>query len=162
MINRTEWKVKDVIINRATWMLVLIFGILLINSLHLSIFYLILNILLLIFIRMEFCTRCEYYGKICGFGGGKITACFFKKKKSGFTNINALIFLISWVVMWLYPPVMATVTGKTNTFWLGMFVLSIVLFNILHMVNSCKVCKMKDQCPSGKIVLFLKKVTKIM
>lgn len=106
------------------------------------------------------CVNCYYYGKICGFGKGKLCAWFFKQgEPRKFTEAN-----ISWphmlpdfmVLLW---PVFGAIILLVQSFtWLliGLLVLLVVLSlwgnAIVRGSFACKYCRQKEfGCPAARL-----------
>jgi hypothetical protein len=106
------------------------------------------------------CTDCYYYGKVCGFGKGKVSAWFFKKGNgAGFCN-----HVMTWKEM--IPdmlvsaiPVIAGIVSMIIDFKLSLLVAVILLLIITTVGNSfvrgsisCKYCRQREMgCPAEKL-----------
>ncbi len=141
-------------------------GILIISQLGLAFSFLYLLFILLFEYRLlrYHCSKCYYWGKVCGFGKGKLSGWIFKKENSSkFCNRNMTWKdLIPDILISLIPFISGVIllTTKFN-FMLLTAMLLLVFFTTFG--NSfirgnlvCKHCKQKELgCPAD--VLFNKK-----
>jgi hypothetical protein len=106
------------------------------------------------------CVNCAYYGKVCGFGKGKLCAWFFKPgdpKKFAATDISWASMLPDLAVL-LWPAVGGIILLFQNFSWLrvGVLVLLVVLATsgnaIIRGSFACKSCKQKELgCPAARL-----------
>ena len=110
------------------------------------------------------CVNCTYYGKVCGFGKGKLCALLFKQgdpQKFAEKECRWLDLLPDFFVM-IFPLIGGIVLLITDFNWL-ILVLLIVLLGLSSAGNAfirgsyaCKYCKQKELgCPAEQ--LFNKK-----
>jgi len=106
------------------------------------------------------CTNCYYWGKVCGFGRGSVSALFFKQvDPHKFCNLE-----ITWKTMipdflvWIIPVVTAIVLLIIH--FSGLLLLALLVLLILTMVGNatvrgkltCIYCKQREiGCPADKL-----------
>ncbi len=106
------------------------------------------------------CVNCYYYGKICGFGKGKLCAWLFKQgepQKFVETEISWGNMLPDFVVL-LWPLLGGIILLVQNFTWLliGLLVLLVILSlsgnAIVRGSYACKYCQQKEfGCPAAKL-----------
>ena len=124
-------------------------------SLITGILYVIYIVLLEFYYLKEGCTCCCYYGKLCAFGKGSISALFFKKGDPGKFCERELGFkdFIPQVLVVLIPLVVGTAIIISRGFDLLFFVVVIypvfswfVINPILYGKFACVHCKQGGIC----------------
>jgi hypothetical protein len=111
------------------------------------------------------CTRCYYYGKVCGFGKGKIAAALFAKdEEHEFTGAEiSFIKLIPDLLISLIP-IIGGIISLIISFQVIVLVCLIIFITLSFFVTGkirgelvCKNCKQGDiGCPATEF--FSKKV----
>jgi len=106
------------------------------------------------------CINCAYYGKICGFGKGKLCAWLFKQgdpRRFAQTEISWAKMLPDFVVL-LWPALGGIILLVQNFTWLLLWML--VLLVALSMSGNaivrgsfaCKYCRQKELgCPAARL-----------
>jgi hypothetical protein len=110
------------------------------------------------------CKNCYYYGKVCGFGKGKLCSLLFKKgEPQKFIETQIRWFhLIPYFLVFIFPLVGGIVLLVTGFSW-NLLALLVILFLLSFGGNAiirgsfaCKYCKQREiGCPAEK--LFSKK-----
>lgn len=79
--NFENYPLKSVLVSNLVSISIYLLGFLIIlkSGLVFSLFYLVFILAFEFRLIRYHCTNCYYYGKICGFGKGRISAWFFKK-----------------------------------------------------------------------------------
>ncbi|MDI6645287.1 MAG: hypothetical protein QME14_09540 [Methanobacteriaceae archaeon] len=125
-----------------------------------TILYLIYCIVLEINLLKNGCIDCYYYGKICGFGKGKLSALFFKKGD----NINFSKRKLSWKhmipdMMVFILPIIAGIIQIIFQFSWNVLVMMLIII-VLSMAGNaivrgfltCKKCVQRQLgCPAEKL-----------
>jgi len=106
------------------------------------------------------CVNCYYYGKICGFGKGKLCSWLFKQRdpqKFTGTKISWANMLPDFVVLF-WPLLGGVILLVQNFTWLlvGMLALLVILSlsgnAIIRGSFVCKYCRQKELgCPAAKL-----------
>ena len=106
------------------------------------------------------CVNCTYYGKVCGFGKGKLCAWFFKPgdpKKFATANISWANMLPDFAVL-LWPAVGGIILLIQSFSWLlvGLLLLLLALSTtgnaIIRGSLVCRTCRQKQLgCPAAKL-----------
>ena len=106
------------------------------------------------------CVNCYYYGKVCGFGKGKLCAWFFKPgepKKFAEADISWANMLPDFLVL-LWPLFGGIILLVQDFTWLGVgmlvFLVALALWGnaIVRGSFACKYCKQKELgCPAARL-----------
>ena len=107
------------------------------------------------------CVDCAYYGKVCGFGKGKLCALLFKKG----TPENFAEATVSWsdvlpdFLVFIFPIIGGIVSLVRNFSWpvvvlLGVLVLLASVGNgVVRGAFACKYCRQREiGCPASKLL----------
>jgi hypothetical protein len=106
------------------------------------------------------CVHCYYYGKICGFGKGKLCSWIFKQgdpRKFTAAHLSWTTMLPDFLVM-LWPALGGIILLVQDFTWLllGMLVMLVALSlsgnTIVRGSFTCKYCRQKELgCPAAKL-----------
>lgn len=106
------------------------------------------------------CVNCYYYGKICGFGKGKLCSLFFKKgDPEKFAGKNVLWFeMLPDFLIIIFPAIGGIISLINNFNWV-IIIMMIILFLLFFGGNAiirgqftCKYCKQREiGCPADKL-----------
>lgn len=111
-----------------------------------TLYALFLITMLLFVLRKHLCTNCNYYGKRCNTGWGKVSSFMFKKD-SGNYEVGVKLAGITWMLATLIPIVGIIVVLILNysTSNLIFFILFILLtpVNFVTHKKACEKCKMR-------------------
>lgn len=106
------------------------------------------------------CTDCYYYGKVCGFGKGSISAWFFKKGNgAGFCNHEMTWKEMIPDILVSVVPIIAGIISMIIYFKFTVLAAVILLFLLTTIGNSfvrgsivCKYCKQREiGCPAERL-----------
>ncbi|MDP4226169.1 MAG: hypothetical protein Q8907_10740 [Bacteroidota bacterium] len=133
-------------------------GFFVINKLGLlfSLLYL-LYVLILEYRLIKSCANCYYWGRVCGFGRGKISAWFFKKGEPAEFCIKKLTWLdlVPDMLVSLIPIVVGVVLMILRFDFLLLFSVLLILFlttsgnGFIRGKLTCRYCKQKELgCPA--------------
>jgi len=112
----------------------------------LSVGYLLYALTMYLAIRYLVCTKCVYYGKPCILFGGTIAKLFFKKRERGWYPWELRTVMLLWVILYIVPAVGLWIIDK---WFLSLFIISIILFNLCRIELGCKKCGIRSRCPLG-------------
>lgn len=161
-----KFPLKIVLLSNLHSLLIYILSILIIYRLGIvfSAFYL-LFILLFEFRLIKYnCVNCFYWGKICGFGKGRLSSFFFKKGDASKFCMKEMTWkdMIPDLLILLIPLIIGIVLIILNFNYIllieffGLIVLSTAGNAFIRGSLTCKYCKQKDLgCPAD--ALFNKK-----
>ncbi|MCK9152565.1 hypothetical protein [Methanobacterium alcaliphilum] len=106
------------------------------------------------------CVNCYYYGKVCGFGKGKLSALFFKKGDiSKFSQLD-----LSWkdmipdILIFVVPLIAGVIILISSFSWIILLLMGLLLS--LSLIGNafirgfltCKHCKQRELgCPAEKL-----------
>jgi len=122
-----------------------------------SLFYLLYIIILEYRLLKNHCTNCYYWGKICGFGRGKLSSWFFKKGDTSKFCIKNMTWkdMIPDMLMSLIPLTIGIVLliMKFNLLMLSALLLLVLLTTsgngYIRGKLTCKYCKQRESgCPA--------------
>ncbi len=129
-------------------------------SLWMSALYLLYCLGLELRLLQGHCVNCYYYGKMCGFGKGKLCSWLFKKgdpRKFAETDISWANMLPDLMVL-LWPVLGGIILLVQSFTWLliGMLVLLVALSlsgnAIIRGSFACKYCRQRELgCPAAKL-----------
>ena len=133
-----------------------------------GIFFVILYLLYCLWMEINVlrrsCVGCYYYGKVCGFGKGKLCSLFFKKGSSKIfvkRKISPIDILPDFLVF-IIPTIGGVILSILNFNWTIVGAMIILLFisfagnAFIRGSLACKYCKQREiGCPAEK--LFSKK-----
>ncbi len=160
--NYANYPIWIVIISNAVTLLLYVIGFFITFQLHwtISVLYLIYILALEFRLLKYHCTNCYYWGKICGFGKGKVSSRFFKKGD----NSRFFATMMTWknMIPDLLVPLIPFVAGiilLIIDFDIKLLLGLILLLLLTTMGNSyirgfmtCKFCKQKELgCPADKL-----------
>lgn len=104
------------------------------------------------------CKNCYYYGKVCGFGKGKLCSLFFKQGDPQKHSDKEITWrdLVPDMLVLVFPLIGGVISLFTNFSWT--VVLTLVVLLILATSGNayvrgslvCKHCKQKETCPALK------------
>jgi hypothetical protein len=106
------------------------------------------------------CVDCYYYGKICGFGKGRVSSWFFKKGNgAGFCDHKMTWKELIPDMLISVVPVIAGIISMIVSFNIGVLVALILLILITTVGNgmvrgslACKYCRQREiGCPAEKL-----------
>ncbi len=128
----------------------------------LAFLYVAFAVLMLVFVlRKYLCTGCEYYGKWCHCGWGKLSAVFFKKN-SGNAKVGGILGWATWGIIMVLPIISfaRNIFGLENSdkflseliIFIPFF--SLVVANLLLYYRNCLECEMKDKCGLSGVKLM--------
>ncbi|MFH1055722.1 MAG: hypothetical protein V1744_06475 [Candidatus Altiarchaeota archaeon] len=122
--------------------------------------YLLYVLLLEVRLMRRSCTNCYYYGKVCAFGKGKLSAIFFKKgngRKFAKDQITWKDILPDFLVS-IIPLLVgiALLIMNFNFFILSLLILLVILTSVgngfIRGSLACKYCKQREiGCPAQKL-----------
>jgi hypothetical protein len=97
------------------------------------------------------CVNCQYYGKRCQSGWGKVAGYLFKKGDEEKFN-QSFKYIILLYPIWLFPLIFALIQllRKRTIFELKLFLLLILILFLERAskrVLGCRVCSMRKTCP---------------
>lgn len=106
------------------------------------------------------CTRCYYYGRVCGTGLGKIAALMFKKREEEEFG-KSLSQTLSWTLVGvvLLLPIAAGLVSLREGFslprllWLAAFLGLMIAIVVTHSRSACKHCQeaKERRCTLGRL-----------
>lgn len=117
----------------------------------------LLYVIILEFRLIKSCANCYYWGRICGFGRGKISAWFFKKGKPAKFYIKKLTWwdLLPDMLVSLIPIVVGIILMILRFDFLLLFSVLLILFlttsgnGFIRGKLTCCYCKQKELgCPA--------------
>ncbi|OPY26072.1 MAG: hypothetical protein A4E27_00776 [Methanobacterium sp. PtaU1.Bin242] len=125
-----------------------------------TILYLLYCFILEIRLLKEGCVNCYYYGKVCGFGKGKLSALFFKRgDPSRFSQHE-----ISWkdmipdMMVFIFPIIGGTVLLIYDFSWITLFLMVVLVIlslagnALVRGLLTCSRCKQRELgCPAEKL-----------
>jgi hypothetical protein len=117
--------------------------------------------LVAVFLSLAFgCTRCYYYGRVCGTGLGKIAALIFKKRDEEEFG-KSLSQTVSWTLIGvtLALPLVAGLVSLGQGFtlarllWLGAFLVLMIVTLLTHSNLVCNRCREAEEkrCTLGRL-----------
>lgn len=117
--------------------------------------------LLAVALSMAFgCTRCHYYGRLCGTGLGRIAGLIFKKRDeeefgSSFSQIVSWTLVGFILIVPIAAGVMALQDGVTSLhlLWLGAFLGLVAAIGVTHSKLVCNRCHQakEKRCSLGRL-----------
>ena len=122
--------------------------------------YLALIIIMEIFLYTKSCKNCYYYGKLCGFGKGKIACLLVKKGDPDVFSHRSVSWqsMIPDVLVSVIPMITAVVLMIVDFHWILpiMLVLLILLTSVGNSYvrghRACKYCRQRELgCPAEKL-----------
>ena len=102
-------------------------------------------------LRKHLCTNCYYYGKTCGTGWGKWSACLFKKD-SGNSELGQKLAGATWGLLTIVPIITIPVTMFLHREFLVTGGVCLAGFLVILAINQfgrkkgCSQCKMRYIC----------------
>lgn len=123
-------------------------------------FYLLYCVLFELRVMKHSCVNCSYYGKVCGMGRGRISACLFPRGDPGvFSRMNiSWTMLIPDLMIMLLPLLGGIILLARSFSWLmaaGIVVLVALSLGGSAFVRSqiaCKYCTQREiGCPAEKL-----------
>ncbi|MDO9044489.1 MAG: hypothetical protein Q7U35_04200 [Methanobacteriaceae archaeon] len=121
-----------------------------------SVLYLIYCLILEIKVLKTGCVNCYYYGKICGFGKGRLSALFFKKGDPSKFSHKELKWkdMIPDMLVFIVPTLAGIFILLSNFSWLILSLIAVLLIlslfgNALIRGLTCPKCKQSELgCPA--------------
>ncbi len=125
-----------------------------------TILYLLYCLFLEIRLLKKSCTNCYYYGKVCGFGKGKLSALFFEKGDNAQFSQTHLTWkdLLPDMLVSILPLLAGIISLIYNFSWLTVILIIIIL--VLSMGGNalvrghltCGKCKQRESgCPAEEL-----------
>lgn len=115
-------------------------------------------IMVYIVLRKVVCINCYYFGKLCAFGWGKLSAKMFKKGKIEDFNESIGIKLapLTYVLLLIIPLVLIIISIIQEFSWYKISVLIPLLLVSIYSVGisrkaTCSKCKMRLICPGSAV-----------
>ena len=164
-VNKSSYKnfpLKIILLTNLFSITIYLIGLYIMLNLGILFFVIYLAHIILIEIRLlaKSCKDCYYYGKVCAFGKGKVSALFFKKgKPENFLKKEITMKdIIPDFLTFIFPLFGGIILLITNFSWLIM-VLLVLLFilgfggnSVIRGSFACKFCKQREiGCPAEKL-----------
>ncbi len=113
-----------------------------------SIAYLAYSIVMYLSVRYLVCTKCDYYGRQCLLFGGIVAAMLFKKREGEWRKLELRTVTLLWGILYLSPII---VLSYMRSWFLILFIISVIIFNLVRIGLGCKGCEMKERCPMAHL-----------
>ncbi|HMK53244.1 MAG TPA: hypothetical protein VK444_00520 [Methanobacteriaceae archaeon] len=130
----------------------------------LGLIYTILYLLYCLFLEIRLlkngCVNCYYYGKVCGFGKGRLSALFFKKGDPSRFSQKKLSWkdMIPDMLVFIFPVVGGIILLAYNFSWIILFLILIMLIlsiagnAVVRGLLTCGKCKQRELgCPAEEL-----------
>lgn len=94
-----------------------------------AIIYLLYCIFMEIRLLKSYCVNCHYYGKVCGFGKGKISALFFKKGDLSKFNEKEISWkdMIPDILVSVFPLIAGIIILAYDFSWIILVLMAVLL-----------------------------------
>jgi hypothetical protein len=151
-----------VLISNLVLISIYIIGAYIISGLGLiyALIYLIYCIFMEIRVLKNGCVNCYYYGKVCGFGKGKLSALFFKKGDISKFNEREISLkdMIPELLVSVLPLIAGIIILIYNFSWIILILMVIILIlstagnALVRGSLTCNICKQRELgCPAEKL-----------
>lgn len=106
------------------------------------------------------CVNCYYYGKVCGFGKGKLSALFFKKGDISKFNEREIQWkdMIPELLVTVLPLIAGIIILIYNFSWIILILMVIILIlstagnAVIRGSLTCNMCKQREMgCPAEQL-----------
>jgi len=127
--------------------------------------YIAFSFVMLVFVlRKHLCTNCDYFGKWCHCGWGKLSSFLHYKKNSGNKTLGGIMAMITWGIIMGLPIIVfarhffgienAEEFLSETAFFIPFLIL--VMANLLLHYKNCLGCTMKKNCALSFVAMLKK------